>query len=267
MRYLVLSVLALVALPELGVAQDAFGSRLDWGTVVVNIYPDAFTGMHLSAGTIEHTRAMKHHGISGGFEPESVFAWLNIAERVLAPIAPPSGPDVILVTPALRSLAGDSVRLLRRPKGNGWDRRIAVLIDRPAPDSEHFDIMARAGEIRALFTALQREAGLSGYVRDSAASAMATAQEEWVRATEAPTLVRAGRAIYPDRSLRGMVTLTFVIDSTGLVDRTTIRAIYGDHLKLIDWAKQMVGESRFTPACFRGQPVRITVQQSVHYSP
>lgn len=267
MRLLALSFLAIVALPELGAAQDSFGSRLDWGTVVVNVYPDAFTGMHLTAGTTEHTRSIRHHGLSGGFEPESVFAWLNSAERVLAPIAPPSGPDVVLVTPALRSLAGDSVRLLRRPNGSGWDRRIAVLIDRPAPDSEHFDIMAREGEIRALFTALQREAGLSGYVADSAASATATAQEEFVRATEAPTLVRAGRAIYPDRSLRGRVTLAFVIDSSGLVDRTTIRAIYGDHLRMIEWAKQMVGESRFTPARFQGRPVRITVQQSVNYSP
>lgn len=265
MRQLLICIAALL-LPTQLLAQDGIGTRLDWGTVEVLIFPDPYTGMHLLASTTATSRDSKHHGISGGFEPESVFAWINNANRVLAPIDPPSGPDVVLLTPVLRSYAGDSLRLLRRPKGTGWDAKLVVLVDRPGPDSEHFDVLATEDNIRTLLVGLQQQAGLSGFDADSARVATDSVKLDVLEA-DAPTLIHPGTMRYPDRRLEGRVTMVFVIDTSGRVDMNTARPIFADHAVMAEWAKALIAGSRFRPGRIHGQPVRVRVQQSINYSP
>jgi hypothetical protein len=269
MRRLLLLLLAL-SLPGMLSAQHRLGTRLDWGTVEVLLYPSSNRGVQVSFWTTGQAGVQRGRGVAGGFEPESVFAWINAADRVIHPVARPSGPAVVLATPALRSASGDSIRIFRRAKGDQWEDRVIVALDEKGSGAEHFAIRARPSETTDLIKGMQHEAGLSGYDRDSAAAGVALTDSLPMlqgRVDTPAALVEAGPPSYPDRSIRGRVLLEFVIREDGAPEPSSIHAITADDDRLVEPARTMVIASRFTPALVNGRPVRVTVRQGINFSP
>ena len=269
MRRLTLLLIAL-ALPAALSAQKRIGTRLDWGTVEVLLYPSPDRGVQISFWTTGEAGVHRGRGLAGGFEPESVYAWINAADRVIHPIARPSGPASILTTPVLRSACGDSIRIMRRAKGDHWEDRVIVALNQQGSGGDHFAIRARPAETTALLEGMQSEAGLSGYNPDSVAASVA--QNDSLPAfrgrVDTPvTLVQAGPASYPDRTIRGRVFLEYFVRVDGSVEPASVHAIAADDDRLVDPARSMIIASRFTPAKIGGRPVGMTVRQSINYTP
>jgi TonB family protein len=59
----------------------------------------------------------------------------------------------------------------------------------------------------------------------------------------------------------GKVDATYVVDTAGRVDTTTIQVLQSDHPRFTESVRTALGEARFRPAKRAGQPVRQLVQQ------
>lgn len=269
MRRLLL-LLVFLACPTMLVAQKRIGTRLDWGTVEVLLYPSPDRGLQLSFWTTSQAGVQRGRGVTGGFEPESVYAWINAADKVIHPVAHPSGPTVVLATPVLRSASGDSIRMVRRAKGDHWEDRVIVALDEGSTGSDHFAIRARPGETAALIEGMQREAELSGYDKDSVAASVARNDSGAVfrgRVDTPATLLQAGPPSYPDRGVRGRVLLEYFVRVDGSVEPASIHAISADDDRLVEPARAMILGSRYTPAKADGRPVGVTVRQAINFTP
>jgi len=64
------------------------------------------------------------------------------------------------------------------------------------------------------------------------------------------------------RSVEGLATLRFVIDSTGRVDMSTVRVINATHKLFAQAVISAMPKMKYRPATIAGRPVRLLVQQS-----
>jgi len=245
---------------------DRLGSWLDWGTVKVGLYPTAQFGMQLTVSTDVEALFRPMHGMSGGFDPDSVLDWLNYADRVVHPSAPPTSPDAALLTPVLRSWSGDSIRFLRRAKGRKWDPHMAVMVDIPGPHPDRFDLLVVPSQAVDLMAALQREAMVSGFNADSALAVRTRAVPE--EADQPPVLIDRGpMSAMSVSGLRGRVVLRFIVDTNGHADPASVETLMADHMALAQQATAAVLGERFTPGKLQGRPVAVMVMQRINFSP
>lgn len=247
---------------------DRIGTQIDWGTVRVEVWPTRSLGMNLAVATSEQTRLRQAHAMDGGFEPDSVVNWINFADRVVHPAAPPSSPQSALLTPVLRGYLGDSIRFYRRAKGRKWDERLAVLVDIAGSHPDHFNVFVLPDQAALLLAGLEREALLSGFNADSAEAASRPAVGR-VDVDAPPALLKPGPMHYPPQmgGVRGRVRLRFVVDTTGWVDASTVRVILADHPGFVEAAKTVVIGSQFKPGRSHGALVNVEVQQNVYFAP
>ena len=70
---------------------------------------------------------------------------------------------------------------------------------------------------------------------------------------------------YPEtmalRRIEGAAVLRFVIDSTGLIDMTTVRVMSATHSAFARAVLQTMPKMKFRPASIAGRPVRLLVEQ------
>ena len=75
--------------------------------------------------------------------------------------------------------------------------------------------------------------------------------------------------VYPldlaEAGVEGLVRATYVVDTTGRVDVTTIRIMSSDHPGFTTSVQTALGEMRFRPATRRGKPVRQLVEQRFRF--
>jgi len=75
--------------------------------------------------------------------------------------------------------------------------------------------------------------------------------------------------VYPPelsaRGTEGMVEATYVVDTSGRVDTTTIRVMQSDHPRFTESVRVALAESRFRPAKRAGKAVRQLVQQRFRF--
>jgi TonB family protein len=75
--------------------------------------------------------------------------------------------------------------------------------------------------------------------------------------------------IYPPelsaRGTEGLVEATYVVDTTGRVDTTTIQVLASDHPRFTESVRTALGATRFRPAKRAGKPVRQLVQQRFRF--
>ena len=64
---------------------------------------------------------------------------------------------------------------------------------------------------------------------------------------------------------QGMVQATYVVDTTGTVDTTTVRVTYSDDPRFTDSVRDALGQMRFRPAKRAGKTVRQTVEQKFRF--
>jgi TonB family protein len=71
--------------------------------------------------------------------------------------------------------------------------------------------------------------------------------------------------VYPPelsaRGKEGKVDATYVVDTIGRVDTSTIQVLQSDDPRFTESVRTALGEARFRPAKRAGQPVRQLVQQ------
>ena len=79
----------------------------------------------------------------------------------------------------------------------------------------------------------------------------------------------SGAPVYPtdlaEAGVEGAVRVTYVVETTGRVDTTTIRILSSDHPRFTASVQTALGEMRFRPAKRRGQPVRQLVEQRFRF--
>ena len=84
---------------------------------------------------------------------------------------------------------------------------------------------------------------------------------------ERPELLNRPRVHYPSILLRagveGRVTLRFVVDTAGRVERNSLEALETSHAAFTKAAEDVILRSRFRAGRLRGKPVRVLVVQSV----
>ncbi len=68
-----------------------------------------------------------------------------------------------------------------------------------------------------------------------------------------------------EAGVEGVVLATYVVDTMGRVDTTTIRIISSDHPRFTTSVQTALGEMRFRPAKRRGKPVRQLVEQRFRF--
>jgi TonB family protein len=75
--------------------------------------------------------------------------------------------------------------------------------------------------------------------------------------------------VYPPelsaRGTEGQVEATYVVDTTGRVDTTTIRVTQSDDPRFTESVRVALGETRFRPAKRAGKAVRQLVQQRFRF--
>ena len=75
--------------------------------------------------------------------------------------------------------------------------------------------------------------------------------------------------VYPPelsaRGTEGQVEATYVVDTTGRVDTTTIEVMQSDEPRFTESVRTALGETRFRPAKRAGKPVRQLVQQRFRF--
>jgi TonB family protein len=79
----------------------------------------------------------------------------------------------------------------------------------------------------------------------------------------------SGAPVYPtdlaEAGVEGVVHATYVVDTMGRVDTTTIRIMSSDHPQFTTSVQTALGEMRFRPAKRRGQSVRQLVEQRFRF--
>jgi TonB family protein len=79
----------------------------------------------------------------------------------------------------------------------------------------------------------------------------------------------SGAPVYPtdlaEAGVEGVVLVTYVVETTGRVDTTTIRIVSSDHPHFTTSVQTALGEMYFRPAKRRGQPVRQLVEQRFRF--
>ena len=79
----------------------------------------------------------------------------------------------------------------------------------------------------------------------------------------------SGAPEYPtdlaEAGVEGVVRVTYVVETTGRVDTTTIRILSSDHPRFTASVQTALGEMRFRPAKRRGQSVRQLVEQRFRF--
>src|SRR5215207_2181911 len=65
--------------------------------------------------------------------------------------------------------------------------------------------------------------------------------------------------------LEGSVQATYIVDSTGRVDTTTVEVVRSDDPRFTESVRNALGQSRFRPAKRRGKPVRQLVSQKFSF--
>lgn len=255
-------VLAALLAPQAVAAQQPLGGVfLDWGTVGVAIYPDTVDGLQLHMAASGFAIGSPTHDAGGGYDPDSVFAWVNAAAQVLHPARPPSNPDAVLATPILRSSCGDSLRLFRRAKGTKWGPDFILSFGVARPRQDHFGVKVKTTEANALIDALFRQASLSAIHPDSGMMEKQEAPPDLL-----PTVQRQG-TVFSGPWKRGLVIVDFRIDSTGHPEMDTVLPVYTSSADMIDAAREMVRKTLFTPAMRGGHPVALTVRQAINFGP
>lgn len=86
---------------------------------------------------------------------------------------------------------------------------------------------------------------------------------------ELPTLMVAGQLRYPavqrEAGIEGAVTLSYIIDTEGRVERDGLEVVNATLPAFVPAAEEAVLTSRFHPAMKAHQPVRVRVQQVINF--
>jgi hypothetical protein len=65
--------------------------------------------------------------------------------------------------------------------------------------------------------------------------------------------------------VEGLVQATYVVDSTGMVDTTTVEVMHSDDLRFTESVRTALGQMRFRPAVRAGKTVRQLVEQKFRF--
>ena len=88
--------------------------------------------------------------------------------------------------------------------------------------------------------------------------------------TQSPELIGDLRPDYPlglrQAGVQGMVRVEYVVGSNGRIDPRSLRVLSSTHPGFVLTTFQALREARFRPAQRDGQPVAVTVQQSIRFT-
>ena len=86
-----------------------------------------------------------------------------------------------------------------------------------------------------------------------------------------PVLLSAGPMRYPEvlraAGIAGRVTVSFVVDTTGHPEVSSIKVLSTPHPGFNNAATELVAKSVFRPGKSHGQMVRVLVQQNINFAP
>jgi protein TonB len=86
---------------------------------------------------------------------------------------------------------------------------------------------------------------------------------------EQPVLLSHPAPAYPDllrsAGIEGRVVVEAVLDTTGRVERGSVRIVSSSHALFVPEASALVLGSRYRPARFGGMPVRVRIQVPVQF--
>jgi TonB family protein len=144
-------------------------------------------------------------------------------------------------------------------------------------DQEDGKLLSQPGEgwlIRERAYGARRRGGQTGakgqlpfgpppqYVPDTAFSVLEVDQMvERYESSAAPIYPRELIAL----GMQGMVQATYVVDTTGMVDTTTVKVVQSDDPRFTESVRAALGQARFRPAIRAGKPVRQLVEQKFRF--
>lgn len=86
-----------------------------------------------------------------------------------------------------------------------------------------------------------------------------------------PQLISAGPMRYPEvlraAGIAGRVVVTFVVDTTGHPDPSSINVVTTPHQGFNNATKELVSKSVYRPGKVRGQAVAVLVRQTINFTP
>lgn len=262
MKRMAIFMAALLFPAALSAQHELGGTYLDWGTVGVAVYPDTTRGMQLVMAARRFDIGSLRHDARGGYDPDSVYTWVNAAAGMLQPATAPSGPDAVLVSPVLCSNYGDSLRLFRRAKGTKWEPNVILSLTVTRPREDHFGVQAKVSEVRTLLDAMVRQASLSAMHPDIGMGLQREPPPD-----SFPRILHGGAVFGTATWGRGMVIVEYQIDTTGHVDMNSVHPVFSSRADLVDPARELVHKILFSPAMRDGRPVPFRVRQLLTFGP
>lgn len=271
---LIVACLAAQPLIAQQVGIDSTGVWFPWMPVSLMARGDSVTGLELttfpnSGGVDLRTKT----GFDATFALDSVAAWLTSVDEILsAPIAAPDSLRGSLMSSVLRDAHGHWVVVRRERKKRRWDPSPTIAF---VADSTHvgYRLALTTDEAIAFLSTLRWFNDRARHLAPPPSRPIdpsVVGERDSAALDEPPAVVRPGRGAYPPtpwlQGESGLVDLSFIIDSTGTPEPTSVRVTFASAPEFVHPAISAALSTKFRPGRLHGHAVRVLVTQRVRFA-
>jgi hypothetical protein len=194
-------------------------------------------------------------------DPIVALQWATVARSLISPGTSQSSRNVI---PALRDRKGPGFLLLAKNPKKAAEKETLIFLVSDSTTREQWKTFASQAQLDTLLTALEALAREQHSTSDPDSTASRRSDD----AVDVPVqVVFQPRPEFPEKLVasgrEGRVWMSYVVDSTGLSQTGTLRALLSDDPLFTQAAINAVLHSRFRPALRQGRPVRQRVFQAI----
>lgn len=267
-----------VACPAWAQARNVAVDRVAWPLVDFLILGDSTRGVQLLVSPNLHSAQGREQGdrsLTLMLEPLPLRRWANAVAALVDSFSnlprEEQNPFATVALPGDLGRAG--IRLYADPKRSKKTPFYLEIRDSadlfPKAKTPEWLIAATRTDVLALLTTLDAVAQRSVY--DPTPRTLDSGLVYQVSELERPpALSHQWHVEYPEREEaarhEGRVLLQFVIDTSGVVMRETVRVLMTDGVDFTDAALQSLDKARYLPAVALGRPVRVIVWQLVNFT-
>jgi hypothetical protein len=238
--------------------------HLGWQLLDIVILPDWSFGVWLLVAPNPRAVQWMQPGnsvISMNLDPIVALQWATVARSLKSPGASPSSRNVI---PALRDRKGPQFLLLAKNPKKAAENEAVIFLVSDSTIRQQWKTFASQAQLDTLLTALEALA------REQQGTSHPDSMAGWRSedSVDIPVqVVFQPRPEFPEKlaatGREGRVWMSYVVDSTGLSQTGTLRALLSDDPLFTQAAMNAVLQAKFRPAIRQGRPVRQRVFQTI----
>ena len=267
-RVLLLLAGALWAVPRPASTQSPpVGTVLAWGTVNVFLVPDSARGLRYLSAVVPANgrRGVAEKGFEDDFNPDSALRWSTQIDALLAGPVPDTGP--VILSAMLKGRRGGVLAFAVRRAARHREPELDLV--EFTRGRQPFRIQLTRNTATDLSKGVREQAPQAGWVPALPPTVIGAVEvpESLAHVPNpfTPPEVTSGPGlIYPASrdaaGETGAVWATFVVDTTGHADPSTVQVIYSTHADFTASVRVWLSGARFHPAQLGGRPIRAMME-------